>query len=102
MTQSYTFRPPLTAVRKNYSITSSAAVTSKGGGKAEGLRSLEIDDQLKAGRLLDWNISGLCAPENLSGELGDALENFREPCSIESKPLPLQSHPNKLMCGGFT
>src|SRR5262249_37986861 len=46
--------------------------------KTEGLGGRKIDDKLESGWLLDWNIAGLCTPQNLVDQLGRAPEQIRE------------------------
>src|SRR5262249_32874999 len=46
--------------------------------KTEGLGGRKIDDKLESGRMLDWNIAGLCTPQNLVDQLGRAPEQIRE------------------------
>src|ERR1051325_4630983 len=43
-------------------------------GEAERLGGLEVDDELELRRLLDGEISGLCAFENFSNVTGDAVQ----------------------------
>ena len=45
-----------------YSITSSARASSVGGiSRPSALRGLEVDDELKFGGLLNWQVAGLFA-----------------------------------------
>jgi hypothetical protein len=50
--------------------------------QAECLRGLEVDDQLELGRLLNWKIRGLDAPEDLVDLVGGAAKQICEICSV--------------------
>jgi hypothetical protein len=42
--------------------------------EAEGLRGRQIDDEIKLGRLLDWQVGRLCPAQNLVDKIGSAPE----------------------------
>src|SRR5438876_3321716 len=45
--------------------------------EAKRLGGLEIDDQLELGWLLDWNVGGSCAAQNLVNKIGRASIQLR-------------------------
>src|SRR5215831_16988011 len=50
------------------------------------LRRLEIDDQIKLGRLGDWNVARLCALKNFVGNISDAADELRNVDPIGHQP----------------
>ena len=69
--------------RRSHSITSSARASSDSAEwKPERLSSLEVDDQLEFGRLLDWQVAGLCPPQNHIDIIGGASEQVWKVRSI--------------------
>src|SRR5437867_5754796 len=57
--------------------------------QAEGLGSLEVKDQLELGRLLDGEVGGLGALENLVHEDGGAAEEIREVSAVTDESTSL-------------
>jgi hypothetical protein len=66
MTRSDTLRPPIIALRKVHSITSSAIESTSGRTSMPSARRLQVDDELEFGRLLH-QVCGLRAFEDFVG-----------------------------------
>ena len=59
--------------------------------------SYEVDDQLKLGGLLDGNVGGSCAPEDLIHVGGRTTEHVRHARSKTAKALGLTIPPSLLL-----
>ena len=71
------------ATPPHHSITSSARASRVSGiSRPSALAGLQVDDQLKSRRLLDWDIGGLRAFENLVDVIAGATEQIGETRSV--------------------